>query len=244
MKNENYILFESYLSNALPKDEVVAFEYRLKTEPEFNQAFNTYKELSSFMAHKFENEDASTAFQDNLKSISNTYFEKHEAPKKIIQFKPWQYAMAASVALLMGIFMFNNFSNPSYNDFNNYENISLTVRGESDDLLQTAERAFNNKEFAKAEVAFEQLITADASNAEIKLYSGISNIELNNFVTADKLLADLGLGNSAYKNKAKWYLALSKLKQENYDASLEILKTIPEDTEDYEQVQKLIKKLD
>jgi tetratricopeptide (TPR) repeat protein len=244
MKNEDYILFEAYLSNELSKDEVAAFESRLKTEPEFNQAFTTYQELSSFLEHKFENEDATTAFQNNLKTISNAYFEKQVKPKKVIQFKPWQYAMAASVALLIGIFMFNNFSNPSFSDYNDYETVSFTVRGEQDELFKTAEIAFNNKDFAKAEEAFKQLIEEDENNAELKLYSGISNVELNNFETADKLLADLGLGNSAYKNKATWYLALSKLKQKNEAACLEILKTIPEDADDYEQAQKLIKKLD
>jgi hypothetical protein len=244
MKEQDYILFESYLSEALSKDEVTSFEARLKSEPEFNQAFNTYKELNSFLEHKFENEEASTEFQDNLKSISNSYFEKQEAPKKVIQFKPWQYAMAASVALLVGIFMFNNFSNPSFNDYNNYESVSFTVRGANDDLLKTAQEAFNNKDFASAEVAFKKLIEKDENNAELKLYRAISNIELNNFEMADNILKELSSGNSAFKNKATWYLALSKLKQENKDACLEILKTIQEEADDYKQAQKLIKKLD
>lgn len=244
MKEQDYILFESYLSEALSKDEVTSFEARLKSEPEFNQAFNTYKELNSFLVHKFENEEASTEFQDNLMSISNSYFEKQEAPKKVVQFKPWQYAMAASVALLVGIFMFNNFSNPSFNDYNNYESISFTVRGANDDLLQTAQEAFNNRDFASAEVAFNQLIEEDDNNAELKLYRAISNIELNNFEMADNILKELSSRNSAFKNKATWYLALSKLKQENKDACLEILKTIQEEADDYKQAQKLIKKLD
>lgn len=244
MENQNYILFETYLSDELSNDEVAEFESRLKNEPELNQAFQTYKELSSFLEHKFANEETSTSFQDNLKNISNNYFEKQVAPKKVIRFKPWQYGMAASVALLIGIFVFNNFSNPTYNDFNDYENISLSVRGTSDDLLQTAEIAFNHKDFAKAETAFKQLIAEDENNSEIKIYSAISNIELNNFELADSLLLDLKEGNSAYKNKAIWYLALSKLKQKNYDACLKILKTIPEEADDFKKAQKLIKKLD
>lgn len=244
MQEQDYILFESYLSEALSKDEVTSFEARLKSEPEFNQAFNTYKELNSFLVHKFENEEASTEFQDNLMSISNSYFEKQEAPKKVVQFKPWQYAMAASVALLVGIFMFNNFSNPSFNDYNNYESVSFTVRGANDDLLQTAQEAFNNRDFASAEAAFNQLNEEDDNNAELKLYRAISNIELNNFEMADNILKELSSGNSAFKNKATWYLALSKLKQENKDACLEILKTIQEEADDYKQAQKLIKKLD
>lgn len=248
MEDQDYILFESYLSNELSIDEEATFESRLKTEPKFNQAFNTYKELSCFLEHKFDKEAESNAFQENLKKISNNHFnnletiqEKKSTSKTFHLFK---YAIAASVALLFGIFTFNQFTNPTYSDFANYDTISLTVRGDNAELLQTAETAFNNKNFVKAEDAFKNLIELDNENAELKLYRAISNIELNNFEIADGLLEDLKAGKSAYKYKGTWYLALSKLKQEKDASCLEILKTIPEDADDYKQAQKLIKKLD
>lgn len=244
MEDQNHILFESYLSEELSPDEKLAFELRLKTEPKLKKDFKTYKELTSFLTHKFDHEEASEAFKNNLKTISNTYFEKGETPKKTIRFKPWQYAIAASVVLLVGVFVFNNFSSLRYTDFHTHQNISLTVRGDNPDLLHTAETAFNHKDFAKAETAFKALLDKGETNSELKLYSAIANIELSNYERAETLLNELKDGQSVYKNKAIWYLALSKLKQKNYEACLSILKTIPEDAEDYKQAQKLIKKLD
>ncbi|MFI1771106.1 tetratricopeptide repeat protein [Thalassobellus citreus] len=248
MNDQNYIEFEAYLSKEMAKEHVVTFETRLKNEPEFNQAFITYKGLSSFLEHKFENETASNVFQENLKKISNKHFSNQKnVEKNTIKpktFNLFKYAIAASVALLIGVFTFNQFSNPTYGDYASYDAISLTVRGANDALLQTAENAFNNKEFAKAEHAFKSLIELDSENSELILYSAISNIELNNFEIADGLLEDLKEGKSAYKYKGAWYLALSKLKQKDEKACLEILKTIPEDADDYKQAQKLIKKLD
>ncbi|MFG6685009.1 tol-pal system YbgF family protein [Mariniflexile sp. HNIBRBA6329] len=244
MEDQDYILFENYLLGNLSKEDINAFELRLETDSKFKESFNTYKELSSFLEHKFENEEASTVFQNNLKNISKTYFEKQESPSKLMRFKPWQYAMAASIALLFGIVLFNNLSDPSYADYANYDSISLTVRGEQDALLKTAENAFNAKDFAKAEAAFKSLLVADKDNAELQFYRAVSNIELNHFEMAENTLTGIAKGQSAYKNKAIWYLALSKLKQEEYHECLEILKTIPEDAEDYKQAQKLIKKLD
>lgn len=247
MEDQDYILFESYLSEELSQEEVIAFDSRLKTDSEFAEAFNAYKNLSSFLEHKFEHEDASNAFQKNLKSISETHFNEDETVSELKgtgkTFQFYKYAIAACVVVLFGIFTFNQFSNPSYSDFSNYDAVSLTVRGENDDLLKTAENAFNTKDFASAEVAFKQLIVKDDSNAEIKLYSAISNIELNNFASAEVLLKDLKNGNSAFKNKATWFLALSKLKQDDNAACIAILKTIPEDAENYKQAQKLIDKL-
>jgi len=248
MQDQNYILFESYLSSELSDDEVADFETRLKTDLEFNQTFKTYKELSSFLEHKFENKDTSKAFQNNLEQISNAYFNKNEevseSKKTTKTFQFYKYAIAACVVVLFGIFTFNQFSNAKFSDYNNYDSISLTVRGNQNELLQTAENAFNNKDFAKAEEAFKSLIANDKDNSELKLYRAIANIELDNFEISDSLLKDLSKGNSAYKYKATWYLALSKLKQKNNKASLEILKTIPEATDNYKDAQKLIDKLD
>ncbi|CAH8281294.1 hypothetical protein EV196_101375 [Mariniflexile fucanivorans] len=244
MDDQDYILFENYLLDELSETEKDAFETRLKTDSKFNESFNTYKELSSFLEHKFQNEATSTAFQNNLKNISKTYFEKQDAPIKVISFKPWQFVAAASVLLLIGITLFNTFSSPVYEDFANHNAISLTVRGEQDALLNTAENAFNTKDFTKADEAFKSLMLIDKDNAELQFYRAISSLELNKFDTAESLLIALSKGQSAYKNKAIWYLALSKLKQKEYDDCVEILKTIPEEAEDYNAAQKLIKKLD
>ena len=72
------------------------------------------------------------------------------------------------MVLLFGLFMFNQFSSPTYSDYSNYGTISLTVRGENDALLQTAENAFNNKDFAKADKAFKSLIVLDEEQYRVK----------------------------------------------------------------------------
>ncbi|MEN3323522.1 hypothetical protein VP395_07270 [Mariniflexile soesokkakense] len=244
MQDQDYILFENYLLGNLSKEDVIAFENRLESDSKFKESFNTYIELTSFLKDKFEGEVASNAFQNNLKNISQSYFEKQEAPKKQMRFKPWLYATAASVVLLISIVLFNNLSAPVYQDYANYDSISLTIRGEQDALLHTAENAFNNKDFAKAEEAFKSLMVLDKDNAELQFYSAVSNIELDKFEKAEILLANLIKGQSVFKNKAIWYLALSNLKQKEFDDCLEILKTIPEGADDYDRAQKLIKKLD
>ncbi len=246
MKDQNYILFESYLSEELSQEEVAAFELRLENELELKEAFNQYKDVSSFLEHTFGDEDNTLAFETNLKNISKDYFEKQEGfnSKKVTRFKPWKYAIAASVLLLIGIFTFNNFSGPSFNDYNNYETISLTVRGTQKDLLKVAETAFNNKDFISADRAFKQLLDKDNSNKELQLYRGIVLLELDSFEEADGLFNGLSKENSVYKNKALWYLALSKLKQKDHAACLDLLKTLPEDAEDYKQAQRLMSKLD
>lgn len=248
MEEKDYILFESYLSEELSEDEKATFELRLAEESSFKEAFYTYKELSTFLENKFENEADEKAFEANLKNISEKHFSNNEANNKETSkpkvFNFYKYAIAASVALLIGFFTFQQFNTASYSDFAEHEIISLTVRGEQDELLKIAETAFNAKDFEKAEITLSKLLEANKSNIEIKLYKAITLIELDRFNEADGLLEDIVKTPSAYKNKAIWYKALSKLKQKDYDACLRILKTIPEDADDYNKAQQLIKKLD
>jgi len=235
MEEKDYIQFEDYLFGSLNKAETEVFENKLKTNNAFAEAFQTYKNLSNYLSDKYGNETESEAFRSNLSSISNKYFkEKLEVPEEDSEEKSskksfgfYKYVFAACVVVLFGVFTFNQFSNPS-----------------NDALLKTAEKAFNSKDFAAAEKAFAQLIETDKNNAEWNLYSGISNIELNNYDEADDILTEIANGNSAYKNKAIWYLALSKLKQEDTLACIDILKTIPEEADDYERAQRLLDQLD
>ena len=63
-------------------------------------------------------------------------------------------------------------------------------------------------------------------------------------IAAAVVFQELKSGNSIYKNKAIWNLALSKLKQKDYKSCKEILLTIPADYENYDQVQELLQELD
>jgi len=252
MEEKDYIQFEDYLFGTLNEKETAVFEEKLKTNNAFAEAFQTYKNLSNYLSDKYGNETESAAFRSNLSSISNKYFkEKLEVSEDVSEeksnkkpFEFYKYVIAACVIVMFGVFTFNQFSSPSYSDYNNFDVVSLTVRGENDALLKTAEDAFNSKDFAAAEKAFAKLIETNKDNVAWNLYSAISHIELSDYEAADDVLTEIANGNSAYKNKAIWYLALSKLKQEDLLACVDVLKTIPEEADDYKRAQKLLEKLD
>ena len=249
MEEQDHILFEDYLSGNLDENATNAFETRLETDKAFKQSFSIYKDISAHLDHEIGNEEKTMDFRANLDSISHNYFSKLNAQQEEVETKKpfsfYKLAIAASVALLLGFFVFNQFSSgPSYSDFANYDQISLTVRGTNNALLKEAETAFNTKNYEEAELLFNQILEEDSNNTEVQLYKSITLIETNQFTEADELLKGLSEGNSIYKNKAKWYLALSKLKQDNFEACKNVLKNISEDAEDYEQAQKLLNKLD
>lgn len=248
MEEQNYIQFETYLSKELTQEETIAFELQLQNDKEFREQFETYKEFSSFLENKYENETARNDFKANLKNISEKHFSREKTETKtetkVVRFKAWQYAIAASVILLIGVTVFQQFSSPTFGDYNGYDTVSLTMRGDQDVLVQNAEAAFNVRDFKNAELYFEQLMEADPTNVEYQLYRAISLVELDSFDESDAIFGRISEGNSAYKYEAVWRHALSKLKQEDVAGCSALLRTIPQEAEIYKKSQKLLKKLD
>jgi len=125
MEDQDYILFDQYINKELSEEEINAFEEKLKKDKVFASQFNLYKDIYSNLQHSIENEAETNAFKSNLEHISNQHFNKSETSvstkKKTNFFKLSQLAIAASVAIFLGIFAFNQFSNPTYSDYNSHE---------------------------------------------------------------------------------------------------------------------------
>lgn len=240
MNEERYLLFDQYLQDGLSVEEKMNFENKLLTDSEFEVAFEVFKELNLHLENKFGNETELNAFKKNLKSISAAHFKTKKA--KVIGFKPWQYAIAASVALLVGLFVFQNI-NPSFEDYSNPEMAAFIERGDINENLKLAQDAFNAKNY-KVAIPYFETVLKESKSSEIQYFYAVSLLEDNQFQKAETNLSELKSGTSIYKNKATWYLALSKLKQKEYKSCKEILLTIPADYEDFDQVQELLNALD
>lgn len=239
MNEELYISFENYLQGEMNLEDKLNFEKQLQNDADFQAQFESYKEVTLLLENKFSTE--ADSFKENLNTISENYFAETSAKNsKVVSFKPWFYAVAASIALLIGTwFAFQN-NQPLYADYSHEEAHFVSRDGENADL-KTAQDLFNNKEYSKAVRAFEKI---GSGNQEINYFHAIALIETNNYSKAEILLTDLQNGNSVYKEKAIWYKALSALKQGNSETCKEILLQIPKDAEDYDKAQKLLNKLD
>lgn len=245
MEEKDYILFENYLQSDLPDADILNFENRLATDITFKNNFLTYKELSGFLEQTLNEE--SIAFKNNVKNISEAHFSKIEAKDSKEFRKRYKFgrlAIAASVVVLLGFFIFNQLKTPTFNDYNTHDTIDLTVRGENVRELLEATKAFNNREFSKANSILEGLLKTDKNNRQLQLYYAITNVELDRFEVADVLLNAISKSESVYKNRAIWYHALSKLKQGKTNETVALLKQIPEEADDYKQANKLLNKLD
>lgn len=246
MKNEQYILFEKYINNELEKKELELFHQQLKTNTDFKQEFEIYKDLDSSLSSTYKNKIEEKKLRNTLSKLGTKYVETENFVKKetkvisILRYK--KLMVAASIALLIGFFLFNN-QKPVYSNYAIHPNLELVVRGANNPLFLKAEKAFNSKNYNEALKHLTVLSNIYINDTEIKLYKGIALLELGNYNKAEGIFNTISLGSSAFVNTALWYKALSNLKQKKYKKAKSILKTIPKSAAVYEQAQKLLKKL-
>lgn len=241
MNEERYLLFDQYLQGELSGAEKEAFEKQLSDDAAFAISFEAFKEANFQLEQKFGFEAERNAFKENLSKIASK--SKKNKKSKIRTLQPWYYSVAASVAILIGAWVFMQNSKPVFDDYNQYENAYFTERGSIIKNLKLAQEAFNAKEYKQAIANFE-IVLKDYNRPEIQLYYGISLLEDNRINDCELVFEELINGKSVFKDKAIWYLALSKLKQKDYPACKALLETIPADYEGYDKVEELLDKLD
>lgn len=242
MEEQEYILIENYLAGKLTAEEEIAFKNRLTSETELKEKFVTYQDLSKHLKHDIQNKNEREALQKSIQKEADRYFDKTSNRSRKTLFKSWQIGIAASFLLLMGLYFYQDYSNPVFTDYNQYATVSFQSRGAQNDLVNQAENAFNSQNYKDAANYFEQLLKED-DNVEFKLYEAISLVEIDQFKKADQLYLEILKGDSVYRDEALWFGALSKLKQNDDEAALQLLSQIPEGTDRYKSAQKLYNRL-
>jgi TolA-binding protein len=237
MNEERYLLFDQYLQGEMTVEERNNFEKQVSENEEFAAEFRTFKEVLAQLDNKFGYEKEREAFRENLSAISDKHFNK-EKPK-VVLMRPWYYAAAASVAILFGLFFFDYNQNPSFNDYNHPGQAHFTERSNVNSNLIQAEKTFNDRKFKEA-IPFFEAVLKSKKTAEVQYYYGVSLLQNNQYKKAETVFNELKSGSSVYKEKAIWNLALIKLKQKDYKGCKQILQTISQDYEDYDEVQELL----
>ena len=237
MNEERYLLFDQYLQGEMTVEERNSFEREVSENEEFAAEFRTFKEVQVQLQHKFGHVQEREAFKENLSGIADKHFNK-EKPKAILM-RPWYYVAAASVVILFGLFFFNQSAKPNFEQYNQPEQAHFTERGDLDATLKQAEEAYNAKNYKTAIPLFETALKENRT-PEIQYFYGIALLENDQFSKSESVFNELKSGKSVYKEKSLWYLALSKLKQKDYEGSRQILQTISQDYEDYDEVQELL----
>lgn len=244
MNEQDYTTIEKYLRGELAGDELRSFENRLQTDEEFASEIELYKEVEHTISSRTVNREEKNRLSNTLNSLGKEYISTSAPQKKkvisLFNYKPW--LVAASIAVIIWASVLFN-SQPRYKNYAVHPVLELTVRGTSNDAITLAENDFNSSDYSAALQDIDKLLLQQPDNTELLFFKGIALLELDRYAESEAVMETLKNGTSVFKYKAVWYLALSKLKQKNYDQCKAILMEIPESAEDYGAAQKLLKKL-
>jgi predicted Zn-dependent protease len=243
MEEDLYILIDRYLAGEMNAGEQKDFEDRIKNDGDFAEKVLLYRSLTENLKSRFSGEDAETQLRESLSAISKSEFVP-EKKARVISLRWYHWAAAASIALLAIAWFYNNTSTlPEYSQYAFRGSLSLAERGGNDSLQLEAEEAFNSKKYAQAIQPLNKLLEADPANAELQLFKGICLVELDQVKEAESIFNAIRDSNPVYKDKAIWYLALSALKQKDYDRCRALLEQLSADSEDHSKAMELLDRL-
>ncbi len=244
MNEQDNILLNDYFNGLLPEAEAQQVRDRAASEPAFAVEFLLRQAMAEYPGRAAKRE----AFKASLTEVGKDFFKDNKAevaPQMTakLNWKRWATAVAAGLALVLAAVWFFRLGTPNYQQYAQHAPLALTLRGQADQAISDAEKAFAEKDYGKAQAALEQVIAADPKNITANLYQGICLLELGRIAEARAVFAPIALGQSALRGEANWYIALSYLKEKNYEACKSNLQYIEPGADRYEQAQELMKKL-
>lgn len=242
MDEDIYILIDRYLAGELSAEETRDFENRISMDTAFAEKVLLYRSVTENLRSKFSGEEEEARLRARLAAIAQAELPA-EKQAKVVSLRWYHWAAAASVALLVTVWYYTGKTAlPQYDQFALHGSLALAERGnDSLNLLQQqAEEAFNTKQYPQAIQYLSQLLEADPTNTELKLYKGIALLEADRVEEAEAIFDAIRKSDTAYRHKATWYLALSALKRKDYQWCRELLKQIPPESEDYDKAKEIL----
>lgn len=211
----NFNRIEDFLDGELTEDQLQEFENELLDDLDLQMELDLHREV-----------DAAIMEQDVMDLRSK--LEAIEPPpnstqKRRIKFlNKWNIA-AASLALLLGlgslIYLIDSKSTYSndkvYSNYYKPYNVVINTRSSDvaiDNLLVNALKSYESKDYRTALTLFREILDKDSTNITSNFYSGISNLEINEYSKANKNFTRvLRHKNNLFIEQSEWYLGFCYL---------------------------------
>lgn len=246
-----YSLIDGYLKNTLNATDKLEFENKLKEDSELYKEFIVQKDLfntldkNSWAFEDQPNPDEVKIIENYLNSneaksiasvIAKTNTEYQNSKQRVFKLPRFIYPIAASIALLLGYFLFFGDSQTTedlYAEYKNWNDLpSLTYRADDNNDLSKGQEAFKNKQYREASTIFSTYLKNNI-NPQATTYLGVSYIELEQYDLALNTFNNLLKEQSLDSSKGYWYKTLVYLKLGNKTKALETINLLLEKESHY-----------
>ncbi|TVP52814.1 MAG: tetratricopeptide repeat protein [Mongoliibacter sp.] len=232
---------EAYLQGDMTSEEVKTFEDQISFDSELREQLMLYKEIEFSMRQinsiqeKDLNETLSNLNKKYIKEVHLEVQKEDTEPKAIPRDKPNYFRLFSALAaifimILAAYFLLFRAADPQglaekyYAE--NLVELSQTM-GSTEDLIQLGIAAYNQKDYQRAQVYFQEALVQDNKNSDAIKYSGLAYLsekEYDNAIAAFQELASLP---DLFSNPGLFYQAFT-LMMRNESGDLERAKLILE----------------
>lgn len=226
---------DSYVGNELDEVGLKSFEMELSINHDLALEFNLEKDLEKVLSQQdLLDFRAKCILAQNELNLSGRKFVK------VVQFTRKYWYAAASlllIALVAGSLILINPGGYSPEKlfkmyYKSGETIGVSRSGNGN--MVEALLFFSKNDFQAADGLFNKILANDPKNFAVMYYSGISNIEMENYSKAIQMFESIIQdGDNLYIENAEWYLGLSHLIAGNADQASKIFESIASTPDHY-----------
>jgi len=222
-KYQNYI--QPFLDGELSREELDWINKELENNAVLAEDIKLYREVDTAIR-----EDDVLDLRDQLNVIHNELGDEVSNPKKPVRYrKAISYAAIASVAILISVGVMYKLQTRKLSNQEIFEKyyepyeVTMVYRSaetSSTALLQEAIQMYEAGMYTEAITLYEEVLVKDPADMQSKLYSGISYLETDQYVKADKSFSTIIEHNdNLYIEQAEWCLGFCYLMTENVAAA-------------------------
>ncbi|GGG42512.1 tetratricopeptide repeat protein [Bizionia arctica] len=218
----NQELLYLYFSNSLTPEQETLFQSLLATDVAFKAEFEYEKNLQKAIK---------SSETDRLKSkLQDVEQNLNKQDKSIFNYR--NFAIAASIVLLMGWFGYNTFFSTNYNslydsNFSEYPNTvyPITRSDDSNSLEREAFVAYETKNYQIAIEKFDALTESDKQEY-VNFYKAQAYLGLEDTNNAKALFIQILTEDTSFVAEANWYLALIAIKEKDKTQAIAYLENL------------------
>jgi len=245
MKKDRHFI-SKYLAGELDSAQAGRFEEALLSDSALRREMDLYKEVDQALA------DSDVL---DLRAQLNTMHEpvlreltqgSGKANKRVVRYA----AVAASLAILLGIGILSMLQNPDSVIRKFYSPYAMTLVTRSadiniDQLLVEAMIRYDNQQYREAVILFEKVLASDPEMVSTNLFAGISYIEIMEYQHAEKSLNKvINHRDNLYIEQAEWYIGFCYLLTERKEKAIRQFSRIANDNGYYsDKARHILKKL-
>ena len=242
-------LHEQFLRGQLTAEEKSAFDKMLASDPEFSREVKAgelaVEGLKSYHLHQRIQEVREQVQKQQLPSQGGQKEERRTAKLISIFRKPMALAASFMLVVVAAYFLYISISTQSlYNQYNQHPSFAVTEMSSSPSYdLSRAEGAFKQGNYDITNSELSSYLSENPRDTMALLFQGICQLELSDYIQAENIFSEIKSGSSDFQPLGEWYLALTFVKQNDFDRARQELENISPGSEKYAQAQQLLKSL-